>query len=48
MYLVGMKNGAASVENRVAGPLKIKNKAYNPAVSLLGIYIPTKELKAES
>ena len=37
--LVGMQTGAATVENSVEIPQKIKNgTAFDPAISLLGIY----------
>ena len=37
--LVGMQVGAATLENTVEIPQKIKNRAtYGPAIALLGIY----------
>ena len=36
--LVGMQIGAATLENRVEVPQKIKNRPYDPAIALLGIY----------
>ena len=40
--LVGMQNGAATVENSMEFPQKVKNELpYDPAIPLLGIY--TKE-----
>ena len=37
--LVGMQIGAATLENSMEGPQKIKIELpYNPAIALLGIY----------
>lgn len=45
--VVGMENGATTMENGTNVPQKIKNKVpYDPAIALLGIYL--KALKSRS
>ena len=36
--LVGMGTGAATLENCVEVPQRVKNRPYDPAIALLGIY----------
>jgi len=45
VLIVGMENGAATLENSLSVPEKVKHKKflYDPAFPLLGIYL--KELK---
>ena len=40
VLLVGMQTGAATLENRVEGPQKLKIELpHDPAIALLGIYL---------